>query len=611
MLNSLFATLAGYVWNYPVVGLCLLAGIFFTLRLGLIQFRAFGHALGLVTGKYDKDGQHGEISHFQALSAALSGTIGLGNIAGVAIAIGLGGPGSVLWMWGAGFLGMATKYVECALGTHYRKTNAHSGEVHGGPMYYIQHGLGEKWKPMAIFFGVCALIASFGIGNTFQSNQASAALASSFHLPVWAIGLALAVLVALVIIGGIRRIGKVASLLVPMMCIIYLFGAVAICLLNLDKIPQVFAVIFEDAFSGRAAAGGAVGTVIIWGIRRAIFSNEAGLGSAPIAHSAVRTDYPISEGIVALLEPFIDTLIVCSATALVIIISGNFGSHVYQPVNNAIISFETAEAPLATPEHWTVTNRNIPPETTPFLDNQHGDYALAFTGAGNTKGSLTLPSISLEGKNAPTMIRFYVYRESGNLAVDVLDSRQNVIKTVSLGEKRLKGEVIYAPVPDTWNPVLIPIDNAILTSPAEKTVTLRFRPEQETANWMIDRIEPVHKLEGIDLTTNAFDKFFHGFGLFFVSIAVVFFAFSTMITWSYYGEVAAYYVFGPKSVLPYKLVFIVMVFVGSIANLHLIVNFSDFMLGLMVVPNIIAITLLSPQVVKWTKDYFSQRPWEK
>ena len=276
MSLELLEKAVGWVWYYPVVGLCLFSGIYFTFfKLPFIQFKSFRHALELIRGRYDNPNEKGHITHFQALSAALSGTIGLGNIAGVAIAISLGGPGAIFWMWIIGLFGMATKYVECTLGTLYREEDKNG--VHGGPMYYMLHGLGKNWLGMGMFYAICIVFSAIGAGGMFQSNQAAAALSQNFNVPVQYSGIILSILVGVVIIGGIKRIGNVASKIVPTMCGLYVFGAVLICLLNIDQIPYVIRIIVTDAFTGTAVAGGSLGAVIRWGVRRAIFSNEAGL----------------------------------------------------------------------------------------------------------------------------------------------------------------------------------------------------------------------------------------------------------------------------------------------------------------------------------------------
>jgi len=448
-IAEILSIAVGYAWGLPLVILLIGAGILFTLQMMGVQLRAFWHALKVVAGKFDKPEHAGQITHLQALSAALSATIGLGNIAGVAVAVSMGGPGAVFWMWVAGFFGMATKFTTCTLAVMYRKVDE-KGVTSGGPMYYIRLGLGEKWKFMAGAFALMAAIASFGGGNMFQSNQTAAILHDQFGVPVWITGAVFALGVALVIIGGITRIGKVASRLVPFMSAVYVIGSLFIIVVNWEAVPSLLLHIIQDAFTGTAAIGGFVGVtfkeVLITGVRRAVFSNEAGLGSAPIAHSAAKTDEPIREGVVAMLGPFLDTIVICTMTALVILLSNQW--------NN--------------------------PEIT-------------------------------------------------------------------------QGGVV-----------------------------------------------------GIRLTVAAFETGMKGFGQIFVSSAVFLFAFSTAISWSYYGEKCMEYLFGPKAVLPYKAVFVVCVFIGAVWSLGPVVDFSDTMLALMAIPNLIGTIMLSPRVARATKDYLSR-----
>jgi AGCS family alanine or glycine:cation symporter len=304
-------------------------GLFFTLYLRFINVRGFRHAIALVSGRYSNDDDPGEITHFQALTTAVSGTVGIGNIAGVAVAISMGGPGATFWLIVAGLLGMSTKFAECTLGLKYRD-NHDDGSVSGGPMYYLEKGLAERnmagvGKALGMFYAAAMVIGCLGIGNMFQSNQAAAILidvtgaeASPLAGQAWLIGVALAIAVALVIIGGIRSIAHTTSRLVPAMALLYVITAFAILVINADKLPEAVGAIWTGAFSPEGVAGGMLGALII-GFRRAVFSNEAGLGSAAIAHSTARTTYPVREGYVALLEPFIDTVVICTMTALVII----------------------------------------------------------------------------------------------------------------------------------------------------------------------------------------------------------------------------------------------------------------------------------------------------
>ena len=312
----------------PLVVLWLVAGaVFFTLRFRFINLRGFRHAIEIVMTP--RGGGPGEVSHFQALTTAISGTVGIGNIGGVAVAVSLGGPGAAFWMVMAGFLGMSTKFVECTLGVIYRREN-HDGSVSGGPMYYLSRGFAERGFPrlgraLGAFYAIGIVIGCLGIGNMFQSNQAFVQIvgvtggeASWFADKGWLVGLVMAGVVATVIIGGIQSIARVTSRLVPFMGVFYLFGAVVILVMNAEALPWAVNAMVSGAFSSEGITGGALGAMIV-GFQRAAFSNEAGIGSATIAHSAVRTDEPLSEGFVSLLEPFVDTIVICNATALVVV----------------------------------------------------------------------------------------------------------------------------------------------------------------------------------------------------------------------------------------------------------------------------------------------------
>ncbi len=317
--------------DFPLIVAWLVAGgLFFTGYLGFVSIRGFTEGIHIVLGRRPiRDGAPGEITAFQALATAVSGTVGIGNIAGVAIAISLGGPGATFWLIVAGFLGMSTKFAECTLGVHYRRENP-DGSVSGGPMYYLERGLAEHnmarlGKGLGLFYAASMVIGCLGIGNMFQANQAAAILTTvtgGIESPLagnaWAIGLVMAIIVALVIVGGIQSIARVTARLVPFMAVLYTLSAVVVIVMNGDRLPWAVTAIVEGAFSPEGVTGGVIG-VIIMGFRRAVFSNEAGLGSASIAHSAVRTDYAATEGYVALLEPFIDTVVICTLTALVII----------------------------------------------------------------------------------------------------------------------------------------------------------------------------------------------------------------------------------------------------------------------------------------------------
>lgn len=336
-LDNILTLVSDFVWGPPMVGLLLLTGLVLTIRMVFIQVRGFAHGVGIASGKYDDPDHQGQLTHFQALSAALSATIGIGNIAGVAIAIYWGGPGAIFWMWVSAFFGMAIKYSECTLAIKYRKIDP-DGNVRGGPMYYIELGLGRYFKPLAWMFALCTAVAAFGAGNMVQSNTMAHSLVDAFGISPESqstfrliTGLVVAGLVGTVIIGGIQRIGHVASYLVPVMSVVYVVSALVILVINHDQILPAFDMIFHHAFNPTAVVGGSASGVTVWltiswGLRRGLFSNEAGQGSAAMAHSTAKVEEPVREGLVAMLGPFIDTIVICSMTALVIITSGLWAS---------------------------------------------------------------------------------------------------------------------------------------------------------------------------------------------------------------------------------------------------------------------------------------------
>ena len=437
--------------NVPlVVAWLVLGAVYFTLRMGLINLRGFGHAIAVTMGRYDGPDDVGEISHFKALSSALSATVGLGNIAGVAIAVAVGGPGAIPWMILAGFLGMSSKFTECTLGQMYRTTDA-KGNISGGPFRYLHEGLKEKGlgplgRVLSVVFALMCIGGSLGGGNMFQANQSYEIVAETMTglYPgigdfSAAYGIILALVVGAVILGGIKRIGAAAGLIVPIMCGVYVIAALYIIGVNADKVPEAFGVMWRGAFSMDAGLGGLIGA-LIQGFRRAAFSNEAGVGSASIAHSAAATDEPVREGIVALLEPFIDTIVVCTMTGLVVVVTG------------------------------------------------------AYLG---------------EGSN------------------------------------------------------------------------------------------------GVLMTSAAFGSVLSWFP-YVLTFAVVMFAFSTMISWSYYGERCATFLFGPAASVPYKLLFLVCAFFGSVFKLGNVLDFSDLMILGMAFPNILGLFILSGDVKKRLDDYWGR-----
>jgi AGCS family alanine or glycine:cation symporter len=527
------------VWGTPekfpiLVALLLAAGLFVTLRLTFIQVRAFRHGWAVVFGRYDDPSHSGDISHFQALTTALSATVGVGNIAGVATAIHYGGPGALFWMWVTAFFGMTLKYVECTLSMAHRVFDE-KGEAAGGPMYYIERGLGRSWKPLAVFFAFCAVICSFGSGNMNQANTVSLSAATALQAPSWLVGAIMATLVGLVIIGGIKRIGAVSSKLAPTMFVLYTLGALFIIARNFGEVPGAFATILSEAFNPTAGVGGTAAgvfaTTLVWGIKRGLFSNEAGQGSAPIAHAAAKTDEPVREGVVAMLGPFIDTLVICSLTGLVIVITGAWREH--QPTLGALAEVEVhqvatvpvqgdvvAEAPLATGEVRVSSG-------------------LLQGAAFSTNDGFVLDAMVRDADGAAW---------TGTLAVE-------------------EGAVVDAPADVSWTGAILQNSSA--------------------------------------LTTWAFERQLGAFGKWVVTLSVFLFALSTTISWSYYGDRCAEYLFGIGAVPIYRWLYVGFVFLGAVLALEVVWAYGDLALGLMAAPNLIAIFALSRRVKRSTDEYFA------
>ncbi len=436
-----------FLWGPVTISLLVGTGVLIAIMMKFIQFSQFTYAWKLISGKFDNPNAQGEVTHFQALATALSATIGTGNIAGVGTAIAIGGPGAIFWMWITALFGMGLKYAECLLSLNFR-TIHEDGSVGAGPMYYLEKGLGKKW--LGVAFAFFAAVASFGIGNMVQANSVAEPLLTSFGVPKLATGVVMAVLCFAVIVGGIKRIGSFAGKIVPFMALFYVASVLIIIVNNLELVPQAFAMIFHDGFSGSAAAGGFTGSVVAqairFGVARGVFSNEAGLGSAPIAHGAAQTEEPVREGLVAMLGPFIDTLVICTMTGLAIIMTG------------------------------------------------------AYT--------------------------------------------------------------------------------------------------------MVDKTGAT--LSGSDLTAKAFSLGLpFGGGEYIVAISIIFFAFSTVIGWSYYGDRCVNYLFGSKFVKPYKILYCCIIPIGATTQLTTVWTISDIFNALMAWPNLIGIIFLSPLVVRKTKEYFS------
>lgn len=497
------------VWGPPMILLLIGTGLFLTIRLRGIQLRRFKHAIECISGKYDDPAEQGDVSHFQALCAALSATIGTGNIAGVATAIALGGPGAVFWMWVTALVGMATKFTCCSLSLRYRVIHA-DGSASGGPMYYLERGLHQRW--LGIVFAVFACVASLGIGCAVQSNSVVdgvlTVLPADWHdatiatgVPIVGgrsvlrllLGAVLAFLVGIVTIGGIRRIAVVAERIVPVMCIMYTLGALVVLFMGFRQIPSAFAQIFRYAFTPVAAGGGFMGVVVARtiekGVARGIFSNEAGLGSAPIAHAAAKTHEMIREGFVAMLGPFIDTIVVCTMTALVIVISGV----------------------------WQVKSES--------------------------------------------------------------------------------GELLYGPG-GKGAPMTTSIDG--------KAVQVVGTLGEEPKPFLDADGQPYRLPTGSPLTIAAFEQSLPGVGRIIVAFGLVFFAYTTMIAWSYYGDRCCEYLLGSRAITPYRYVFCTFAILGAIGGLDLVWTIADNLNAMMAVPNLVALLGLNGIVVRESKDYVAR-----
>ncbi|WP_249315735.1 sodium:alanine symporter family protein [Bacillus sp. FJAT-49711] len=436
-------TISGHVWGIPLLVLIVGTGIYLTVRIGFLQLRLLPYSLKLAFSfKQDKNSE-GDISHFQALMTALAATVGTGNIVGVATAVVFGGPGAVLWMWLSAFFGMATKYAEAILAVKYRVIDE-KGEMSGGPMYYLERGLKQKW--LGVLFAIFGAIAAFGIGNLVQSNAVSNVVNTTFHVPPAVTGLVLMIFAGLAIIGGIKSIGKVTSFFVPFMAVFYVIGGLIVLVMNVQLIPDAVGIIISDAFTGKAVAGGAIGAVIRYGVARGVFSNEAGLGSAPIAAAAAKTDMPGRQALVSMTQVFIDTIIICSITGITIVMAGLYSDAAIHPG---------------------------------------------------------------------------------------------------------------------------------------------------------------------DLTSVSFAHFLGNTGSIIVALGLLFFASSTIIGWSYYGEKCFSYLFKAKVVIYYRVAFVLVVYIGAVIELKIVWTFSDIMNGLMAIPNLIGLLGLSGVVIHETRKVIKTIKEEK
>lgn len=552
-LNEFLARIDGYIGGSQwFVFLLLGTGLFFTLYLKFPQFRYLKHSLRIVRGKFDKEGDQGDTSHFQALTTALSGTVGTGNIAGVALAVHLGGPAALFWMLMTAAVGMTTKFVEVTLSHKYREF-AEDGSVAGGPMYYMKNRLNMKW--LAVIFAVATIISSFGTGNLPQVNSIANSMFATFGVNHMVTGAVLAVLLGAVIIGGIRRIAAVTSRLVPIMALIYFVGAIAVIMYNYENIIPSFMHIVSDVFTGTAAVGGFLGAGLSFafnrGVNRGLFSNEAGQGSAPIAHAAARAHEPVSEGLVALLEPFIDTIIICMLTGMVLLSSGVWNEkHENQ--------FQSADLLVMAGQY---DDRN-PEDVQQLYDFLKGEVNLPlFTGTITVKNGLPEASPAmLHARSVAEDVQVFMRGTPYNGDLEVRNGKVVFREGLSVSGKSL--------------------------------------------------------MHSAPLTTLAFTRSWFGhYGGYIVAIGLLLFAFSTAISWSYYGDRAVTYLFGVKGIVYYRLFYVIGFFLASFTDTTIVWTFSGIAIALMTIPNLFGILMLhremKSEVRLFWKEYAERYPGEK
>lgn len=553
-INEFLIAIHQYIGgNNWFVLLLLGTGLFFTLYLKFPQIRYFRQAIRVVRGKYDKKDTVGDTTHFQSLTTALSGTVGTGNIAGVALAVHLGGPAAIFWMLVTAFLGMCTKFVEVTLSHKYRELDQ-KGMVAGGPMYFMKSRLNIRSKNGKLiktgyllggFFAVATVLSSFGTGSLPQINSISNAIFSTFGIEHIVTGGVMAILMALIIIGGIKRIARVTERLVPFMAIIYFLGAIAVILFNYDNIIPSFISIFSNIFTGSSAVGGFLGAGFAFafnnGVNRGLFSNEAGQGSAPIAHAAAKADEPVSEGMVSILEPFIDTIIICFLTGMVLLSSGVWNEKIYNQFQKTDI--------LVLSKSYNQSSEKDVIELSNFLNN---------------KSALPLYSGSLQVVNGEIVNK--------NSILHARSLAENI--RVEKGGTEYSGEITVA--------------------------NGRF---VNTANDL--NLKGYSLIHSAPLTTVAYTQSFLGeWGKYIVAIGLLLFAFSTAIAWSYYGDRAITYLVGAKYVMVYRIVYVIAFFFASFVDTTIIWNLSMLTVAFMTVPNLIGLLILHKEVKQTIGDYW-------
>lgn len=553
-LNNFFQTLHSYLGGNPWFVFFLMGtGVFFTIYLRFPQIRYFKHAVRIVKGKFDKSSDKGDTSHFQALTTALSGTVGTGNIAGVALAIHMGGPAALFWMLVTAFLGMCTKFVEVTLSHKYRDFDE-KGQVAGGPMYYMKKRLNMNLKNgkviktgqwLGIFFAGATILSSFGSGSMPQINSITDSVLTTFGIQRIVTGAIMSVLLAFVIIGGIKRIAKVTEKLVPGMALLYVIGALAVIFTNYQNIIPSLGSIFTNILSGQAAVGGFLGASFAFmfnqGVNRGLFSNEAGQGSAPIAHSAARAHEPVSEGLVAILEPFIDTIIICTLTGLVLLSSGVWNQKIENQFQNTdMIVFADTYKDGVKADQKAIFDHLIGEKTLPLFN---GDLEVK---DGEIQNQLTIVC-------------------ARSIADDV---------KVLVDDKPFSGE--------------IKVNDGRID---EGNVNVQFWGKS--------------LMHSAPLTTVAFTKSFFGkWGKYIVSIGLLLFAFSTAISWSYYGDRSVTFLFGSKYVIFYRLLYVVGFFFAGFTDTTIIWNLSLLTVVFMAIPNLTGLLLLHKEVKSTIKDYW-------
>ena len=576
-LNDFFQNLHNILGGHPWFVFFLIGtGLFFTIYLKFPQIRYFKHAIRIVKGKFDKKGDQGDTSHFQALTTALSGTVGTGNIAGVAFAIFMGGPAALFWMLVTAFVGMCTKFVEVTLSHKYRDFDE-EGMVAGGPMYYMKKRLNinlkngkiiKTGKWLGIFFAAATILSSFGSGSMPQINSITDSVLATFGIQRIITGAVMAVLLAFVIIGGIKRIAKVTEKLVPSMALIYIIGALAVIITNYQNIIPSFGAIFSNVFSGQAAVGGFLGASFAFmfnqGVNRGLFSNEAGQGSAPIAHSAARAHEPVSEGLVAILEPFIDTIIICTITGLVLLSSGVWNEKLDNQFQNTdmIVFADTYNGELEEDQKAI------------FNHLTNGDLLPVFNG--------DLEVVDGEIQNELTIVH------ARSVAEDV---------KVIIGDKFYSGSINIIDGKVAENQ-----DEVSNSSFLEKFIN-QFKSQQDQEKIIFTGKSLIHSAP---LTAKAFTRSFFGeWGKYIVSIGLLLFAFSTAISWSYYGDRSVTFLFGSKYVVYYRILYVVGFFFAGFTDTTIIWNLSLLTVVFMAIPNLFGILLLQREVKSTIKDYWT------